>query len=154
MSASEGAAFGTFEFLSAEIEGAVARLRRGRGWTAQQVAEVTGWKEACVSAWCRQGLIAATPFPRSRGIGYTIEPDALAAFQTRYVTVAALAREAGCSPRGMLRRLADAGVVTHGAFADGTARRGHVVRIANLVPTVAGAPAPPPTINHSACSPP
>jgi hypothetical protein len=117
--------------LDAEIEGAVARLRRGRGWTAQQVAEVTGWKEACVSAWCRQGLIAATPFPRSRGIGYTIEPDALAAFQTRYVTVAALAREAGCSPRGMLRRLADAGVVTHGAFADGTARRGHVVRIAD-----------------------
>ncbi|MER2508524.1 MAG: hypothetical protein ABTQ27_07155 [Amaricoccus sp.] len=137
VAAPDDAALGAFEFLSAEIEGAVARLRRGRGWTAQQVAEVTGWKEACVSAWCRQGLIAATPFPRSRGIGYTIEPEALAAFQTRYVTVAALARDAGCSPRGMLRRLADAGVLTHGVFTDGTARRGHVVRIADLVSTVA-----------------
>lgn len=154
VAAPDDAALGAFEFLSAEIEGAVARLRRGRGWTAQQVAEVTGWKEACVSAWCRQGLIAATPFPRSRGIGYTIEPEALAAFQTRYVTVAALARDAGCSPRGMLRRLADAGVLTHGVFTDGTARRGHVVRIADLVSTVAGASPPPPTINHSACSPP
>jgi hypothetical protein len=127
---------------------ALARLRRGLGWTAQQVAAMAGWKEACVSAWCRQGLIAATPFPRSRGIGYTIEPEALAAFQARFVTVAALASGAGCSPRGMLRRLADAGVVTHGAFIDGTARRGHVVRIADLVPVVAGAPAPQ-TINHA-----
>lgn len=152
VSAPEGVAFGTFEFLSAEIGGVVARLRRGQGWTAQQVAEVTGWKEACVSDWCRQGLIAATPFARSRGIGYTIEPDALAAFQTRYVTVAALAREAGCSPRGMLRRLADAGVATHGAFTDGTARRGHVVRIADLAPSSAAAPTPSRTINHATCS--
>jgi hypothetical protein len=152
VSAPDGAALGAFEFLSAEIEGAVARLRRGRGWTAQQVAEVAGWKEACVSAWCRQGLIVATPFPRSRGIGYAIEPEALAAFQARYVTVAALARDAGCSPRGMLRRLADAGVATHGAFADGRARRGHVVRIADLVPTVAAAPTPPQTVNHATCS--
>jgi hypothetical protein len=154
VSAPDGVAFGTFEFLSAEIEGAVARLRRGCGWTAQQVAEVPGWKEACVLAWCRQGLIVATPFPRSRGIGYTIEPEALAAFQATFVTVAALASEAGCSPLGMLRRLADAGVVTHGAFIDGTARRGHVVKIADLVPAIAGAPAPPPTINHATCSSP
>jgi hypothetical protein len=103
---------------------------------------MTGWEERCVSAWCRQGPIVATPFPRSRGTGYTIEPDALAAFQSKFVTIAALTQEAGCSPRGMLRRPADAGVVTHGAFVSRWhGRRGHVVRIVDLVRFGATAPA-------------
>lgn len=134
VSAPEEAPLGNFEFLSSEIDAALARLRRGNGWTSQQVAAVTGWKEACVSAWCRQGLIAAVPFVRARGTGYSIEPEALAAFQSKYVPVAALSREAGCSSRGMLRRLADEGIATHGVFVDGGARRGHLVRIADLPP--------------------
>ena len=119
VSAPDDFPLGKFEFLSSEIEAAVARLRRGHGWTAQQVAAMTGWKEACVSAWCRQGLIAAAPSARARGTGYTIEPEALTAFQSEYVTVASLSREAGCSSRGMLRRLADEGIPTHGVFSDG-----------------------------------
>ena len=80
------------------------------------------------------GLISAAPFVRARGAGYSIEPEALAAFQSKYVPVAALSREAGCSSRGMLRRFADEGIATHGVFVDGTARRGHLVRIADLAP--------------------
>lgn len=132
VSAPEDLPLGGFEFSAAEIDGALARLRRGLGWTAQQVAAMTGWKEQCVSEWCRQGLIQARPFPRVRGTGYTIAPEALAQFQSRFVTIAALSRDADCSPRSMLSRLADQGVATCGAFTDGSARRGHLVRIVDL----------------------
>ena len=130
--AAEDAPLGDFEFLASDIDAELARLRRGHGWTAEQVAEITGWKEQCVSEWCRQGLIEAAPFARSRGTGYTIAPEALAGFQAKFVTVAALAREASCSPRGMLSRLAESGVATCGSLAEGGARRGHLVRIADL----------------------
>lgn len=41
--AAEGTPLGGFEFLASDIDAALARLRRGHGWTAEQVAAITGW---------------------------------------------------------------------------------------------------------------
>lgn len=120
------------EFLVADVDAMLARLRRAEGWTVQEVARITGWKEQCVAEWCRQGLIEGAPFVHGRGIGYVIRPRAVVDFQSRFVTVAAVARASGRSPRTVLHQLSGQGIATVGDFADGAARRGHLVSIADL----------------------
>lgn len=132
VAAPSGGPLAAIEFLVADVDEALARRRRVGGWTVQEVAGITGWKEQCVAEWCRQGLIESTPFVHGRGIGRIVEPRALAAFQSTFVTVAALARASGRAPRAVLHELLERGVATIGDFPDGPARRGHLVRIADL----------------------
>lgn len=91
-----------------------------------------------------KGLIEGAPFVHGRGIGYVIRPRAVMDFQSRFVTVAAVARASGGSPRAVLRQLSGQGVATVGDFADGPARRGHLVSISDL----AGLPIPRAAVNQ------
>jgi hypothetical protein len=130
---SEARTLGDFEFLRADVDEVLSELRRGEGWTVQQLAEFTGWKQACISAWCGQGLLQARPARYGRQSGYIISPEDLSTFQTAFVPVAALARSSGRSSRGILRQLGDRGIRTYGAFRDGPAERGHLVRVSDLL---------------------
>ncbi|HCQ58611.1 MAG TPA: hypothetical protein DIU10_12015 [Sulfitobacter sp.] len=56
----------------------------------------------------------------------------LVRFQGEYVPSATLAKRMQTSSRGLMTRLGEMGVDLIGAFQDGSAWRGHLVRLADL----------------------
>ena len=93
-----------FRFCRAEVETVLTEVRRGPGLTVQQVAQITGWKEQCIAAWC-----------------------SLLRFQSMYLPLSELAKQMDTTSRYLIRRLNEVGIETVGAFQDGKAWRGHLV---------------------------
>ncbi|MDO5758352.1 MAG: TniQ family protein [Rhodobacterales bacterium] len=116
-----------FRFVRAEIDAVLEEVRRGPGLTVQQVAQMTGWKEQCIAAWCQQGLLNHQCFEHAGRVGRLIQSADLAVFQSKFVPVASIARQIETSPRALISKLQAAGIATVGAFKEGTAWRGHLV---------------------------
>ncbi|MBI6630922.1 TniQ family protein [Pontibaca salina] len=129
---STGGKLAEFRFDREEVERVLKEMRRGPGYTVQEVAALTGWKAQCISRWCLQGLLEHEEFDHAGAVGRVVRADALARFQETYVPVSVLARQAGTSPRHLIRMLTQQGIEPVGAFQDGKAWRGHLVALAPL----------------------
>lgn len=132
LSAPADAPLGDYLFDATAIDAAIARARRRDGLTGHQVAAILGCKPQVVAHWARLGLIEAERSANPRGDTLDITADALAAFQSRYVPVALLARRKRTSTKALLEALARHSVETFGDFEDGPARRGYLVDIGDL----------------------
>ena len=130
-----GERLGDLRFPLDAIEGRLRSLRAGEDWTIQQAAEITGWKQQCIAAWCRQGLIQSAQLSHGPRVGRLIRPHHVVAFQATFVPVAQLAKESGRAPRALLKEFAKRRIAVVGDFGDGPARRGHLIRIADLLLT-------------------
>jgi len=124
--------FAGLRFSSKEIDAIIADVRHGSGLTIQKVAQLTGWKDQCVAQWCKQGLIQHEEFPHAGKVGRSISHEALCIFQMEYVPVSTLAGQLGTSARHLMVKLSDIGIETIGAFQDGTAWRGHLLKLSDL----------------------
>ncbi|EAQ03014.1 hypothetical protein OB2597_12758 [Pseudooceanicola batsensis HTCC2597] len=116
-----------FRFCRTEVETVLTEVRRGPGLTVQQVAQLTGWKEQCIAAWCSQGLLAHETYDHAGRTGRTIRLESLLRFQSMYLPLSELAKQMDTTSRYLIRRLNEAGIETVGAFQDGKAWRGHLV---------------------------
>jgi len=65
-------------------------------------------------------------------VGRLIRIEDLVRFQGEYVPSATLAKQMQTSSRGLMTHLREMGVELTGAFQDGSAWRGHLVRLADL----------------------
>lgn len=124
---------GAFRFLASDVTRALSRHRPASAWSAEDAAAVLGTKPQCVTAWIRQGLIPAGRYPLAGRQGHAVDPVDLVTFGRTFVDVATLARTLGTTSRAVLARLGSLGVATVGAFEDGGARRGFLVRTADLL---------------------
>ena len=77
--------FSEFGFSKEKVHHFLNQRRRSGGWTVQELAQITGWKEQCIAHWCDAGLIKHELRSHSRGVARAIYPKALAEFQTKYV---------------------------------------------------------------------
>jgi len=135
-----------FTFPKEQVQHILNRHRCGGGWTAQEVARITGWKEQCIAHWCDAGLIKHELGAHSRGLSRIIYPEALAAFQATHVQVSSLAKHLDTTSRSLMRKFDEKGIETVGAFQDGKATRGLLVSLSDLargidnllVPSVSG----------------
>ena len=135
-----------FTFPKEQVRHILNRHRCGGGWTAQEVARITGWKEQCIAHWCDAGLIKHELGAHSRGLSRIIYPEALAAFQATHVQVSSLAKHLDTTSRSLMRKFDEKGIETVGAFQDGKATRGLLVSLSDLargidnllVPSVSG----------------
>ena len=116
-----------FRFCRAEVETVLTEVRRGPGLTVQQVAQITGWKEQCIAAWCSQDLLAHETYDHAGRTGRTIQLESLLRFQSMYLPLSELAKQMDTTSRYLIRRLNEVGIETVGAFQDGKAWRGHLV---------------------------
>jgi hypothetical protein len=123
---------GDFAFPRALLKTHLQDRRHDRGWSVEEVSQITGWKAQCIAHWCDLGLLGCETREHFRGRARIIRPEHLAAFQTSYVPVASLAKELGKSPRGLLAALRDADIGVLGACTEGAASRGHLVRVSDL----------------------
>ena len=124
---------GSMHFVAADIADVLRQTGSAQGWTTQEVARFTGWKEQCIAHWCRTGLLPAQPYPHGRTTAFIISPSDLSIFQAAYIPLAVLAKQIGSSSRALLARLEQSGIKTEGAFRDGNATRGHLVRLSKLI---------------------
>ncbi|MEP2532701.1 hypothetical protein [Shimia sp.] len=122
-----------FTFLKTQVQHILKRHRCGEGWTVQEVARITGWKEQCIAHWCDAGLIEHNLGSHSRGLSRIITPEALAAFQATHVQVSSLAKQLDTTSRSLVKKLDEKGIKTVGAFQDGKATRGLLVALSDLV---------------------
>jgi hypothetical protein len=123
---------GDFTFPRALLKAHLQDRRHDRGWSVEEVSLITGWKAQFIAYWCDLGLLGCETREHFRGRARIIRPEHLAAFQTSYVPVASLAKELRKSPRGLLAALSEADIGVLGACAEGTASRGHLVRVSDL----------------------
>lgn len=128
-----GRDLGLTRFAKADITNALRQTTRGQGWTTREVACITGWKEQCIAHWCRIGLLCARHYSHARTTAFIVSPSDLSAFQAAYIPLAILAKQTGSSSRALLARFARTGVAVHGAFHDGQAIRGHLLKLSDLV---------------------
>lgn len=122
-----------FTFPKTQVQHILKRHRCGEGWTVQEVARITGWKEQCIAHWCDAGLIEHDLGSHSRGLSRIITPEALAAFQATHVQVSSLAKQLDTTSRSLVKKLDEKGIKTVGAFQDGKATRGLLVALSDLV---------------------
>jgi hypothetical protein len=108
--------------------------------TAAEVARVWGWKAACVTGWCEQGLLQATRGRRGALEVWQITDEAIARFQREFHVVADLAGEGRTTSRRLLASLAERGVTSVGCIADGGASRGHLILARDLAQILAAKP--------------
>ena len=120
-------------FDAEEVAGHLKQGGAARSWTANDVSQITGWKPETVAHWCEQGLLLAERGTRGSLPVWQINERDLADFQARYSVVADIARDAGTSPRHLMKLLSEAGIRTHGAKAVGSTSRGHLVRTSELL---------------------
>ncbi len=124
---------GDFAFPRAHLKSHLQDRRHDRGWSVEEVAQITGWKAQCIAHWCDIGLLGCETREHFRGRARIIRPEHLAAFQMTFVPLASLAKELGTTSRGLMSALRDANIDVFGACTEGNAKRGHLVRIADLV---------------------
>lgn len=95
---------GSTHFAAADIADALRQTRSAQGWTTQEVARFTGWKEQCIAHWCRTGLLPAQRYPHGRTTAFSISPADLSNFQAAYAKWAAAVRPLlPNKPRGVPR---------------------------------------------------
>jgi hypothetical protein len=124
---------GDFAFPRARLKTHLQDRRHDRGWSVEEVAEITGWKAQCIAHWCDIGLLECETRKHFRGRARIIRPEHLVAFQMTYVPLAFLAKELGTTSRGLMSALQDKNIVVYGAFTEGATTRGHLVRMADFV---------------------
>jgi hypothetical protein len=124
---------GDFAFPRAHLKTHLQDRRHDRGWSVEEVAEITGWKAQCIAHWCDLGLLGCETREHFRGRARIIRPEHLVAFQTTYIPLASLAKQLGTTSRGLMSALRDANVEVLGSSTEGTTTRGHLVRIADIV---------------------
>ena len=127
-----------FEFDRAAVEAVLHETLRGPGFTVQEIGRMTGWKDQCIAHWCDLGLLGHETFQHAGRVGRVIRSEDLIRFQAEYVPAATLAKQTKTTARFVMARLKEARVEPIGAFRDGPAWRGHLVRLADL--TTAGWP--------------
>lgn len=120
------------EFDQTEVEFILKETLRGPGLTVQEVGRMTGWKDQCIAHWCDLGLLTHETFQHAGRVGRLIRIEDLVRFQGEYVPSATLAKQMQTSSRGLMTHLREMGVELTGAFQDGSAWRGHLVRLADL----------------------
>lgn len=121
------------KFDAEEVAGYLKQGGAARSWTANDVAQITGWKPETVTHWCENGLLRADRGVRGSLPVWQISERDLADFQARFSVVADLARDAGTSSRHLLKRFTEMGIPTHGAKTVGSTSRGHLVRTSDLL---------------------
>lgn len=121
-----------FRFCQPEVDAVLAEARRGPGLTVQQIAQLTGWKEQCIAAWCNQDLLEHETYEHAGRTGRMIRIESLVRFQATYLPLSGLATQMGTTSRYLIRRLKELGVDTVGSFQDGPAWRGHLVKLSDL----------------------
>jgi hypothetical protein len=124
---------GDYAFPRAVLKSHLQDRRHDRGWSVEEVAEITGWKAQCIAHWCDIGLLVCETREHFRGRARIIRPEHLAAFQMTYVPLAELAQELGTTSRGLMLALRDTNIDVLGSCTEGNVKRGHLVRIADLV---------------------
>ena len=124
--------FSEFAFSKEKVHHFLNQRRRSGGWTVQELARITGWKEQCIAHWCDAGLIKHELRSHSRGVARAIYLKALAEFQKKYVQVSSLAKRLDTPSRLLVMKLDERGIETAGAFQDGTATRGLLVALSDL----------------------
>jgi hypothetical protein len=127
------APLGAFRFLQSDVTRALSRHRPVAAWSVEDAAAVLGVKPQCVAAWIRQGLLPAGRYPLAGRHGYAVDPADLVAFGRTFLDVATAARTLNTTSRAVLARLESTGIPTVGAFQDGGARRGFLVRTSDLL---------------------
>lgn len=135
LSASTGSTSGKlaeFAFPKEQAHHFLKQHRRGGGWTVQELARITGWKQQCIAHWCDAGLIKHELQSHSRGLARVVYPEALAEFQATYVQVSSLAKQLGTTSRSLVMKLDEREIETAGAFQDGKATRGLLVALSDL----------------------
>ena len=140
-----------FEFDRESVDEILHQTLRGSGFTVQETARITGWKEQCIAHWCDLRLIDHEAYPHGRGKVRVIHQDSLASFQARFVPLASLAKQAGTSSRKLMAALADRGIDTVGAMQEGSAWRGHLVPLAALASASLVSSAPSSAKEKAAC---
>lgn len=134
--ASKDTPLGWFEFSAQDVEGALKASGSVAGYTAKEVAELTGWKHECVTHWCKSGLLGSRRAMRGGAEAYDISPKDLVEFQKRYAVVADLANETGSSSRAIAGKLGKpGGEVLHKLEKSGIRRCG-VIPLKSLLPPV------------------
>ncbi|MGH1445207.1 MAG: TniQ family protein [Cognatishimia sp.] len=121
-----------FTFPKEQVQRILKHHRCGGGWTVQEVARITGWKEQCIAHWCDAGLIEHELGAHSRGLSRIIYPEAVSAFQATYIQVSSLAKLLGTTSRSITKKLEEKGIKTVGSFRDGKATRGLLVAVSDL----------------------
>ncbi|WP_171052687.1 TniQ family protein [Ruegeria sediminis] len=129
---STSGAFADFAFPEEQVRQFLENFRSGGGWTVQELARITGWKEQCIAHWCDAGLIEHELNSHSRGVSRIIYPEALAAFQGTFVQVSSLAKHLNTTSRSLLKKFEENGIETVGAFQDGKATRGLLVAMSEI----------------------
>lgn len=124
---------GDLRFPAPDVLAITRSVSRHVTLTANEAAAAIGCKAQCVAHWCTEGLIAADIRTIADKTTFAITPDALAGFLSRYTPLSVLARQMSTSSQQLQKRLLDAGLELPGSFVDGAVRRGHLVRIADLV---------------------
>lgn len=133
VSAPMDASLGAFRFLVTDVTRALSTHRPMTAWSVEDAAVVLGAKPQCVAAWVRQDLIPAHRHPMADRQAYAIDSTDLVTFGRAFIDVATVARTLNTTSRHLLARLGRLGVPTVGAFQDGGARRGYLVRTSDLV---------------------
>lgn len=129
-----------FRFAEVDLDRVAREVHPSDGYTAREISRLTGWKEQCVAHWCRVGLLSAeTRLDRDRA-QHRVSAASLATFQSTFIPASELATQVGTSAKGLLRALAERGIETVGDFPDGPARRGHLVRLADLTGAILSSP--------------
>lgn len=126
---------GQVRFLKTDIDAFLGQYQTSLTLSANELAQLTGWKNECVAAWCSQGLLKSATVKAGGAPRYSIRNEHLVQFTNEYVPLATLAHHAGTTPRGLLRQLEARGIRTSGSFPVADTTRGHLVRIVDLLPT-------------------
>lgn len=122
-----------FQFSRSDVEEVLRSERHSLDWTANDVANLTGWKAQSVAHWCKEGLLEARTVPHGNGISYLISPTNLATFQSLYVPVVTLAKAQGTASRKLLGDFANRNIPTYGAEREGETSRGHLIKLTDLL---------------------
>lgn len=125
-----------FRFAEIDLDRVAREVHPPDGYTAREISQFTGWKEQCVAHWCRIGLLSADTVLHRGRAQHRVSAASLAAFQATFIPASQLSLQVGRSAKGLLRRLAECGIETVGDFPDGPARRGHLVRLADLTSAI------------------
>jgi len=125
-----------FAFSKEQVRSVLKQHRCDGGWTVQELAQITGWKEQSIAHWCDAGLIEHDRNAHSRGLSRVIYPNALANFQGAYVQAAVLAKQLNTTSRALVKKLNENDLKTIGSFQDGPATRGHLFALRDLVKTL------------------
>lgn len=101
-------------------------------FTANELAKATGWKNECIAHWCKLGLLKSTTVKAGSSLRLSIRASDVVRFTQDYIPLSQLAAKNGTQSSALLRKFAERGIHTVGAFPVGDTERGHLVRVSSL----------------------